>query len=92
VTDGLMRKLRWPQFLASSVAFWCSLATIVVPSGAARAANSTFQITTFSNRPDKISGGDALVRIDVLTTCPSGSRPSAEVGPEPAGGVHEQTR
>src|SRR5262245_9451983 len=46
---------RWTRFCA------CMLTAVV----AAWAANSTFRITTLSNRPDKVSGGDVLVRIDV---------------------------
>jgi hypothetical protein len=45
------------------IAFVCVM-TAILPHRAL-AAESAFQITTVSNRPDKISGGDALVRINV---------------------------
>jgi hypothetical protein len=38
---------------------------VVASPDAAWAANPAFRITTLSNRPDKVSGGDVLVRIDV---------------------------
>ena len=51
-------------------AFLCGLAAIV--SNQALAAESAFQITTVSTRPDKISGGDVLVRINVPETVAAG--------------------
>ena len=44
-------------------AFLCGL-TAILPNPAL-AAGSAFQITTVSTRPDKITGGDVLVRINV---------------------------
>ena len=61
----VMRKWRWTQFGVQGAAFWCLIAAAVTPPSAAWATNSAFRITTLSNLPDKVSGGDVLVRIDV---------------------------
>ncbi len=50
----------------------CTFASIAVLLNSALAANSAFKITTVSSRPDMISGGDALVRVDVPDKLPTG--------------------
>ena len=54
----MTRKSPCARFSAVFAAF-CAI------SASAWAANSAFHITSLSNRPDKISGGDVLVRVDV---------------------------
>ncbi len=44
--------------------------TFVAIAIAAPVARSTFQISSLSNRPDKISGGDVLMRIEVPESVP----------------------
>jgi hypothetical protein len=50
--------------------FAAVLLTVGLRLTAAPVARSTFQISSLSNRPDKISGGDVLVRIEVPESVP----------------------
>ncbi len=52
------------------IRFHAVLLACTVIAYSAPPARSTFQITSLSNRPDMISGGDVLLRVDVPETLP----------------------
>src|ERR1019366_5225170 len=53
----IMARMKWNLL--------CVFSMIMGISNSARAANLGFQITALSSRPDMISGGDVLVRVDM---------------------------
>ena len=48
----------------------CTLAALAFVTALPAVATNAFRIVTLSSQPDKISGGDALVRVDVPEDVP----------------------
>src|ERR1700719_2244140 len=66
------------EHLGRSLAFFLGAALLILPPAAAQAkddgdkADGDFHIVTLSTRPDTVSGGDVLVRVDIPAGIRSG--------------------
>ncbi|HTM50318.1 MAG TPA: DUF6351 family protein [Bryobacteraceae bacterium] len=61
-----MQRSRWSAGHTSEVVSFCGLlAAMLAAAAVGRAGEPAIGVTSLSNRPDRISGGDALVRVDL---------------------------
>jgi hypothetical protein len=68
-----MERSRWSAGHTSEVVSFCGLlAAMLTAAAPVRAGEPKIRVTSLSNRPDRISGGDALVRIDLPTAVTAG--------------------